>query len=184
MAKNWSIKIIVGIVIFSIVLSSCASYENAKMIRGMLGKAVSMPKEIVVLNKVEEQPLKVISYISSTSCTECYMKTLPLWGELKSDLDSLGVSLHFVVSVPKGECEKVFADIRTFCPYCAYVDFSDSFGDLNPFVPEDARFHTFLLDGNNVVRLVGDPRENEKLWKLYLGEIERLKLEKTTTTDQ
>lgn len=166
------------------MLSSCASYENAKLIRGMLGKTVSMPKETVVMNKVEVQPLKVVSYISSASCTECYMKTLPLWGELKSDLDSLGVSLLFVVSVPEGECEKVFADIRTFCPYCAYVDFSDSFGQLNPFVPEDTRFHTFLLDGGNVVRLVGDPRGNEKLWKLYLGEIERLKLEEKTTADQ
>ena len=77
------------------------------------------------------------------------MKTLPLWGELKSDLDSLGVSLVFVVSVP-----------------------------------EDVRFHTFLLDGDNVIRLVGDPRGNEKLWKLYLGEIERLKLEEKTTADQ
>ena len=165
-------------------LSSCASYENAKLIRGMLGKTVSMPKETVVMNKVEVQPLKVVSYISSASCTECYMNTLPLWGELKSGLDSLGVSLLFVVSVPEGECEKVFADIRTFCPYCAYVDFSDSFGDLNPFVPEDARFHTFLLDGDNVIRLVGDPRGNEKLWKLYIGEIERLKLEEKTTADQ
>ena len=34
---------------------------------------------------------------------------------------------------------------------------------LNPHIPSERRFHTFLLDNNNNVILIGDPTKNRKI---------------------
>jgi len=48
-----------------------------------------------------------------------------------------------------------------------------SFERLNPHLPKDERFHTFLLDENNKVILVGYPVNNPKLKELYLKELNK-----------
>ena len=42
---------------------------------------------------------------------------------------------------------------------------------LNPHLPDKEEFHTFLLDEENRVLLVGNPVRNIKLKKLYLDVI-------------
>ena len=48
-----------------------------------------------------------------------------------------------------------------------YLDSSNSFHHNNPQIPNDQRFHTFLLNGDKKILLVGDPVKNEKINKLF-----------------
>ncbi|MDR3093410.1 MAG: hypothetical protein LBU62_02055, partial [Bacteroidales bacterium] len=48
-----------------------------------------------------------------------------------------------------------------------YIDKESFFHKKNPNIPSDERMHTFLLDENNKVVLVGSPIRNEMLWELY-----------------
>jgi hypothetical protein len=51
--------------------------------------------------------------------------------------------------------------------YPVFIDESGLFPKANPHIPADNRFHTFLLDKNGKVVLVGDPVNNPALWELY-----------------
>ena len=48
-----------------------------------------------------------------------------------------------------------------------YVDTSGIFIRENPHLPHNPLFHTFLLDEDNRVVLVGNPLENEKIEELF-----------------
>jgi hypothetical protein len=50
-----------------------------------------------------------------------------------------------------------------------FYDPDGSFERLNPHLPANEQFHTFLLNEDNKVILVGNPVHNEKLKNLYLA---------------
>jgi hypothetical protein len=50
-----------------------------------------------------------------------------------------------------------------------------SFRRANPHIPDDPLFHTFVLNEQDSVVLVGDPFKNEKMEKLLLKVIEKEK---------
>ncbi len=51
-------------------------------------------------------------------------------------------------------------------------------------IPTDRRFHTFLLDKENRVVLVGSPIGNPKMWELYKSTIARLAAHGGTLPDE
>ena len=54
-----------------------------------------------------------------------------------------------------------------------FYDIDGSFERLNPHLPKNERFHTFLLDEHNKVILVGSPVDNTRLKNLYFSEIKK-----------
>jgi len=55
-----------------------------------------------------------------------------------------------------------------------FIDSSQEFIALNPELPEIKHLHTFLLDQNNRVVLIGEPLHNPELWRLYVSTIMEL----------
>jgi hypothetical protein len=54
-----------------------------------------------------------------------------------------------------------------------FYDLDGSFERLNPHLPANEQFHTFLLNEDNKTVLVGNPVHNEKLKNLYLAELDK-----------
>ena len=54
------------------------------------------------------------------------------------------------------------------------LDTKGEFLQNNPTIPKSQKYHTFMVDENNKVVLVGNPMGNEKMWELYKKEIARL----------
>ena len=52
-------------------------------------------------------------------------------------------------------------------PYPVYVDKENLFQTSNPSIPDDSRYHTFLLDRNNRVVLVGNPLASNAMRSLF-----------------
>lgn len=52
-------------------------------------------------------------------------------------------------------------------PYPIYMDTTGIFHRTNPQLPSNPMLHTFLLDENNEVLVVGNPLENEKIDRMF-----------------
>ena len=59
-------------------------------------------------------------------------------------------------------------------PYPIYVDYNGVFRKLNPQIPEDRRFHCFLLDKNGYPVFVGNPVASERMMELFKTALDRL----------
>lgn len=115
---------------------------------------------------------KIVVYING-ECISC-IDQFARWNEKWEDFTRSGkVSiLIFVRTQDEKELERYMADIGFSHPF-----FIDPKGDLlfeNNIPYDKPLLHTFLLDRNNRVVLVGSPLGNPKLESLYKREISRL----------
>lgn len=115
---------------------------------------------------------KLVSYFDATGCTSCKLKELYVWRRMLA-LDSISSCL-FVFNTSKME-----APVQTLSNYRfnypMYMDSLQIFEHCYPQLSKIQQFHTFLLDRDNRVILVGSPIGNSKMWNLYKSTIERLK---------
>lgn len=120
-----------------------------------------------------ERPLKMIVYINQDGCTDCKLRgLLPYYMFILENeyLDNFGVVI-ILNTVDRELAESTLADMRF--RRTVFYDLDNSFERLNPHLPQNEQFHTFLLNEENKVILVGAPVYNEKLKKLYLKEMKR-----------
>lgn len=54
-------------------------------------------------------------------------------------------------------------------PQTIFVDSAIVFMEVNPNIPSESMFHTFLLDENNKVILVGNPMLNKQIEDMMLS---------------
>jgi len=54
-----------------------------------------------------------------------------------------------------------------------YLDETQSLLTLNPCIPEESIYHTFLLDEKNNIILVGSPAHSERIYNLFMNIIEK-----------
>jgi hypothetical protein len=125
----------------------------------------------------EERVLKIIVYTDSLSCNTCKVDNLFQYSDIVNFCKQLD-----------GKCEPVFMfsprerDVEmlryrldiSIIDYNIVIDSTRSFPKANPHIPADSRLHTFLLDKNGKVVLVGDPSHNPELWELYKKTITEL----------
>ena len=57
-------------------------------------------------------------------------------------------------------------------PQTIFVDSANIFMKVNPNMPSESMFHTFLLDENNKVILVGNPMFNKQIEDMMLSIVE------------
>lgn len=125
-----------------------------------------------VSSRLEER-YKLVVYSDSNNCSGCYIDHLSRWNDfLYLENDGLGVNFYFIIEARNNETEKLVplledCDLR----HAIYIDENSSFRKSNPNLPEESFFHTFLLDQNNNVLLVGNPLSNERMENLYLKTI-------------
>jgi hypothetical protein len=86
-----------------------------------------------------------------------------------------GFAPIFLFSPPRAKIrETLWAIDMAQLNYPVFIDEWGAFPTANPHIPTDSRFHTFLLDKNGKVVLVGDPVNNPPLWELYKSTITTL----------
>lgn len=93
-----------------------------------------------------------------------------LWDGLIHDLESYGksVSLCFIFMPLQKDLEEFYFTMRTMAPLLpVHVDTAGVFIRENPHIPREAVYHTFLLDKDNRVVLVGNPSRSEKIKEMF-----------------
>lgn len=170
-------------ILFIIGMSACNHNERYKeTIQKMTSKPVNLSKdkmELVYCNTKdstmqsdmdETKGYLWVVYADSFVCSSCKLSELHYWNEFiyESKKKFGNVDFRFIFS-PKKEDENIFMFTVRSLKFATsiYLDTSNSFHHNNPQIPKDQRFHTFLLNGDKEILLVGDPVKNEKINELF-----------------
>lgn len=119
---------------------------------------------------VKDSKLKMVLWADSTECSKCFIRHLDLWkgyADIEND-DPEGIQFYFIFETAPEQMEKMISLIQTTqLEHTIYVDTAQLFRRNNPSIPADVLFHTFLLDSDNNVILVGNPAKNKSISYLF-----------------
>jgi len=119
--------------------------------------------------------MKMVVWYDSIVCSSCHIQQIHEWNEIVQYADSIGdvFDLVFIFSSKARDLYNVNIAMRkAVFKHPVYIDKGNYFHKNNPDIPSDNRLHTFLLDVNNKVILVGNPLYNKTLWELYKEQIQ------------
>lgn len=119
--------------------------------------------------------LRIVNYIDAFDCSTCALSRLAAVEKEKKDLDELkDVGFVYVIETDTEKAENVyFAFCNARIEGAVYLDTCHAFLRANPHIPDNPLFHTFVLNEQDSVVLIGDPFKNEKMESLFLKVIER-----------
>ncbi len=109
---------------------------------------------------------RLIVYYDPTECSSCRMKTLYEWDGLLDSMSSSGrdVGFYFVFHVPGWRVKQMGIIINRYAQGLpVYLDTASVFERSNPNLPSLPQLHTFLFDGRDTVRLIGNPVHNSRV---------------------
>lgn len=124
----------------------------------------------LLTNDNTKSDLKMVVWADSSECSQCYIRHLDLWkGYVKLESDNPNeIQFFFILETAPEKLEEMRTIIQTTqLKHSIYVDTAQCFRHLNPQIPADVMFHTFLLDSDNKVVLVGNPTRNRSIHVLF-----------------
>ena len=122
------------------------------------------------INSAFSDGMKLIVFTDSLSCNVCTLSRMYFWNDLLNEFRYYNEKLkvYFIFSPLSKEQPSVRLSLSTLrFNQVVYLDTLGVFIDDNKHIPQHPATHTFLLDENNNVLLVGNPLENEKIEKLF-----------------
>lgn len=166
-----------------ILLLSCTEHHRKKQIGQLFSTEIILPDTSSLFNKALDSinlniPAKMVVYFDAETCASCALSRIWEWDEVSHITQaSNGKYQTLFIFTPKQKdlstVKRVFQGMHMENKL-VYIDDRQDFITNNPTIPEDAMFHTFLLDRKNKIVLVGNPVHNEKLWELYKNTIDQL----------
>ena len=116
---------------------------------------------------------KLIIFVDSLSCSSCTVSKLGEYLEVCDTLSSKNSQMLVILQTPKRYQEEVISKFHhERFPFWCILDIEAEFTRNNPAIPKTPLLHTFTLDKDNKVILVGDPIKNERIWDLVQRELE------------
>lgn len=161
--------LLLAVVMFCI---SCSNKPMEKEIERFMGTKVELRLDSMVCmsrgNLYRNTCYHYVSYVDSFSCSDCAINHFSDWVSFEKQASDLNVECLFVVAPKRNEINHVMEKLRddTLLVRNVYVDTLAIFEKVNPSLPQNKLLHTFLLDNDNHVVLVGSPINNDNIEKL------------------
>ena len=115
--------------------------------------------------------LSMVVYSDETVCSSCAVKGMYIWNDLIDTTEcKYGNQLPFYfIFTPEKEqiVDLKIALKRSGFNYPVYIDTLGVFKRRNNHIPDNKLLHTFLLDGNRNVVLVGSPLYNNAIMQMF-----------------
>ena len=180
---------------FSIVLFvSCENGRIEKQLKEMCENKISIPFDKMIKkdcnlyhDNIQDSCTKLVKYIEIFDCSDCQINQLSSFdNETYNSGLSKNIAILYVVNIPyEVDVSELYSKLCVKrVRGTVYLDTCQAFLQANPHIPDDPLFHTFVLDEQDNVVLVGDPFKNEKMEKLLLKVIEREKQQRRSKTKQ
>lgn len=160
-----------------LLFSACGSSvkENIEM---MIGTEITLDTadmrrlepENGTLQSAEPTKFTLVHYIDSTECLSCMTQKLHDWDNFISAIQSKNRDVMFLcVMAPRAvEVDNLEVSLRLEkLNFPVYIDMRQIFATNNKFIPGSPIYHTFLINEQRQVILVGDPRKKPKIEKLF-----------------
>lgn len=172
------IRYVILVVFTLIALSSCSeSFKLKKMMSEFVQSQIQIPDDLQsiyknTLSTIEKDslmPLKLIVYYDSLDCSSCrishFMDLYPLY----KMADTSNFSIITIFSPKKENLEDVKLQISMAnYPERIYLDTNRNFCKLNESIPNDHRFHSFMLNDDGRPIFVGNPLGNTRLMQVFI----------------
>lgn len=133
-------------------------------------------KDTVITDFMTDGRLKLLVYTDSVECSSCAINKMFLWNSLieYSKAYKGNLKFYFIFSPKKQDEESVRIALHSNAfDYPVLIDTLGEFEKLNPHLPKNKTLHTFLLDENNNVILVGNPLYNKKIEQMFYDMIKK-----------
>ena len=168
----------------SVLMTSCGEYGVSRHLRDFMDSTISIPNDIHVVSERHVHHVaasiiavsKLVILYDSLECSSCQVGHLYdyLWSYEK--LDSIqGCQLMTIFSPRQEEYDEVVKQLMILnFPYPIYVDMSGSFRKINKCIPDDRRFHSFLIDKNGKPVFVGNPMSGPRMMELFMEAVSNL----------
>ncbi len=112
---------------------------------------------------------RLIIYVDSTSCSPCFISHMYDYEEAVEKFDSAGIRTLFIFepSLDKMEDVRFLLEQQAY-PFLSVIVRNGRFSSANPHLSSSSLLHSFLLDKENKVIVVGNPAQNNKVKELML----------------
>ena len=155
----------------------CSRYKVSKTVKSSIGQTITYPNEILCVEGADKHyaPLAdpimtLLVWFDSTECSSCKIRGISTFQGLMSYCrDTLGsVDIKFLFSPLIDNIEYIVeASSDLSVDYPIYIDVENKFKEFNSFIPDHFNYHSFLLNKEGGIELIGNPLINEKINQLY-----------------
>lgn len=182
-------RITVYILLSAICSLICACNSQKKELQEKIEKlqsaAIEIPYDrmscwtsdsIMNISPWKKAKLKYVHYVDSASCSTCYLNKIVNEEQLfRLEKLSNNEFYNIFIVTPDSRAKKILVeDFRhKSIPQTIFVDSANIFTEVNPNIPSESMCHTFLLDEDNNVILVGTPLGNEKIGDMLQDVVEK-----------
>ena len=178
--NNFALKMkaklsIIGMMI-CLLFFGCKSEKE--QVRDKIEEMKSRPIELC-LDKMEcrRNPLSklnkkytIVVYVDSAECSSCALSKLRFWNPLIAEAKKkqLDIDYVFILAPKKKDMEDVNVELEiTDLQSSIYVDTAFAFKKNNKDLPKENKYHSFLLNTEGKVILIGSPIANKKVMDIY-----------------
>lgn len=119
---------------------------------------------------------KLIVYVDSTNCSPCVLNKLYEWNHLIDKTRDNGdkVNYIFIFETKYDQIEDAhLAAESSGLKNHIYLDTAYVFRADNKFMPQEAAFHTILINAKDSILLVGNPKTNKRIRNMFFNIINR-----------
>lgn len=174
--------VFICIILFGVACSD-RKRQFSEEITVLQSKAIRLPSQGLIMRKgkvlsnfdISNRALKLVVYADSVGCTACAINHIDSWSSFIDYAEQFNEQLrfYFIFSPVKRELQGTELMIsNTMFDYPILLDTLNEFEKLNPHLPKNRALHTFLLDENNNVILVGNPVHNKKIKEMFYHVVE------------
>jgi hypothetical protein len=176
---------LINLTLFMVLLTS-TSCKNDNLERDMktfYNRKVSIPYNQMIKkdcslyhDSVSDSHFKLVRYAEVFHCSDCQIKQL---SSFDNDTYTSGVSQRipvlYIVNIPHNvDPTELYSKLcKKRIRGTVYLDTCNAFLQANPDFPITPMFHTFLLNENDRVVLIGDPFKNKRMEDLFQMVIEK-----------
>lgn len=123
-----------------------------------------------VMQVRQAEVMKLVVYTDTADCSSCVLKKMYKWNGIlkKMEFYEGRIQAYFIFRPLPKDMGVFYMSMKQFTPSCpVYLDSLGVLEKANPHIPSNPDLHTFLLDEDNNVLLVGSPIWNEKIKEMF-----------------
>lgn len=163
-------------------MTACKEYSVSRQLKAFMNYKIVMPYGIQEISERNikqvdlDNNVRLVILFDSLECSSCEINKLFNYVSSYEKIHSIqSCQLMTIFSPRQEEYDEVVKQLMVLnFPYPIYVDMSGSFRKINKCIPDDKRFHSFLLDKHGKPVFVGNPMSGPRMMELFMEAVSNL----------